>query len=481
MTRLIRSRRALVSCVAAIAVGTLLAVAGATTVASGNGNQQRSHRALAAAQVGTGGKDNAAGSGGHRLKAAATFSDWPMFRGNASHSGVSSETGISTATAGSLIAGWTAAVGTTSYVSPAVATNNTLGKAVVYAAAQSHLSAYPATGGSPIWTFKTGTGGGAFDASPAVFNGVVYDGSSVGTIYALNAATGAKLCSFSDGTQLIQASPVVVNAPDGSGPVLFVGTDPPTGIGAEYAIYGAGNTHGACTQAWPKFTGWKGVPDTGSWSPPAYATDANGNHLLVFGSDGPDDSVYALNADTGALVWNLRTSQVTSSDVGSPPTISAPGTNGFAGGVVYVTGKDQVTYALNLTTGQKIWSFNLVKSTNADVSGASLVGNAIYLGSNNGVYALNATTGAQLWHVQARTAGHEFYASPVIAGPAGQQVLIIGDNGGTLYVLKLATGGTLKMLKPTTTTPGFWASPAVSQGTIYVVGLDGMLRTFSPS
>lgn len=479
MTRLIRSRRALVSCVAAIAVGTLLAVAGATTVASGNGSASRAHRAVAAAQLGTGGKDNAVGSGGHRVSAAATFSDWPMFRGDPSHSGVSSETTISTATAGSLTAGWTATVGTTSYVSPAVATNNTLGEAVVYAAAQSHLSAYPATGGSPIWTFKTGSGGGAFDASPAVFNGVVYDGSSVGTVYALNAATGAKLCSFSGGTQLIQASPVVVNDPDGSGPVLFVGTDPPTGIGSEYAIYGAGNTHGACTKDW-QFTGWT-VPDSGSWSPPAYGTDANGNHLLVFGSDGPDDSVYALNAGTGALVWHLRTSQVTSSDVGSPPTISAPGTNGFAGGVVYVTGKDQVTYALNLTTGQKIWSFNLVKSTNADVSGTSLEGNAIYLGSNNGVYALNATTGTQLWHVQARAAGHEFYASPVIAGPAGKQVLVIGDNGGSLYVLKLATGGTLKTLKPVTATPGFWASAAVSQGKIYVVGLDGILRTYSPS
>lgn len=474
MTRLIRSRRALLSCAAAITVGGCLALAGASGIVSGSATAPRSQRAQAAAQLRGSGQDHAAGASGHGLKAAATFSNWPMFRGDATHSGVSGETAISTATASSLTAGWTATLGTTSYVSPAVATNNTLGEAVVYAAAQSKLYAYPATGGSAIWTFKTGQGGGAWDASPAVFNGVVYDGSSAGTIYAINAATGAKICSFSTGGQLIQASPVVVNDPDGSGPVLYVGTDPPTGAGAEYAIYGAGNTHGACTQDW-QFTGWA-VADSGSWSPPAYGTNANGTPTLVFGTVGPEDSIYSLNANTGALLWRYRTSQVTSFDVGSPPTISAPGTNGIASGVVYATGKDKVTYALNLTTGKKVWSFSLVKNSNADVSGSSLLGNTLYLGSNDGVYAINATTGVLIWHV---LAGPTFYASPVITGPSGQQVLIIGDNAGRLYALNLTDGSTVWTVRPITA--GFWASPAVSQGTIYVVGLDGVLRTYSPS
>lgn len=474
MTRLIRSRRALLSSVAAVTVGGCLAVVGATAVSSGSAKAPRSDRAVAAAQVRSGGQDHAASSGGHGLKAAASFSNWPMFRSDATHSGVSSETAISTATASSLTAGWTATLGTTSYVSPAVATNNTLGEAVVYAAAQSKFYAYPATGGSAIWTFKTGKGGGAWDASPAVFNGVVYDASSVGTIYALNAATGAEICSFSTGGQLIQASPVVVSDPDGSGPVLYIGTDPPASAGAEYAIYGAGNSHGACTQDW-EFTGWA-VADSGSWSPPAYGANSSGTPTLVFGSVGPDDGIYALNANTGALDWRYQTSKVDSFDVGSPPTISAPGTNGFAGGVVYATGKDKVTYALNLTTGKKIWSFSLVKTSNADVSGSSLVGNTLYLGSNDGVYALNATTGASIWHV---LAGPTFYASPAVTGPSGQQVLIIGDNAGRLYALNLSNGSTVWTAKPITA--GFWASPAVSQGTIYVVGLDGVLRTYSPS
>ena len=258
---------------------------------------------------------------GRAAAQSGAFSDWPMFHAGPAHSGVSPETAITTTTAGSLTPGWTATLGSTSYVSPVVATSAALGEAVVYAAAQSHLYAYPATGGLPLWTFKTGKGGGAFDASPAVFGGVVYAASSVGTIDAFNAATGAELCSFSTGGQLIQASPVVVSDPDGSGPVLYVGTDPPSGAGAEYAVYGAGNTHGGCTLDWA-FTSWA-VADSGSWSPPAYGMDADGNPLLVFGSVGPDDSVYALNADTGVLDWRYQTSTVTSFDVGAGPTLSA--------------------------------------------------------------------------------------------------------------------------------------------------------------
>jgi outer membrane protein assembly factor BamB len=403
---------------------------------------------------------------------SGSYSDWPMFRGDPGHSGVSPESAISTATAGSLTAGWTATLGTSSYDSPAVATSAALAEAVVYDGANSHFYAYPAAGGAPIWSFKTGKGGGSIDSSPVVYDGVVYFASSVGMVYALNANTGALLCSYPTGG-LVQAAPVVVPAADGSGPVLYVGTDPPTTTGSEYAIYGAGNTHGGCTLDW-QFSSWQ-VADSGSWSPPAYGTDANGNPVLVFGSVDPDDSVYALNATTGTLDWRYQTSTKSYFDVGAAPTISAPGQNGFADGVVYVTGKDKVVYAINLTTGKLIWSYKLLKGTNGDVSSTALDGDTIYLGSDDGVWALNATTGALVWHV---LTGYTFYASPVITGPAGQQVLVIGNNEGRLYALSLVDGSIIWTDRPTTA--GFWASAAVSQGGFYDVGLDGVLRSYFP-
>jgi outer membrane protein assembly factor BamB len=395
--------------------------------------------------------------------------NWPMLGAGATHYGVSPETAISTVTAPSLASTWTATLGSKSYTSPAAAT--VAGKALVYAGADNHFYAYPASGGTPVWTYKLPAW--VVETSPAVFAGVVYFGSTAGTLFAVNASTGALMCSFSVGGPVL-ASPVVVNAPDGSGPVVYDGTIPGNGAaqGAEWAVYGPGNSHGGCAEDW-EFSSFPVSPD-GTWSSPAYGTDASGVPLIVFGTKEFDDSVYALNANTGALVWRYQTSTLDDADVGAAPTISPPGRNGFADGVVYITGKDKVVYALDLTTGSLIWKYALAKGNRGDLSGTALVNNRIYLGSDTGVYALNAVTGALVWNALPSAA---FYASPAVTGPAGQQVLVIGDLSGNLYALNLATGATVWTQKPNW---AFWASPAVSQGAIYVTGLDGVLRSFAP-
>jgi outer membrane protein assembly factor BamB len=312
-----------------------------------------------------------------------------------------------------------------------------------------------------------------------VFDGTVYFASTEGTVFAVNAATGALTCSLSVG-RMFQASPVVVAAPDGSGPVLYDGTDPSGTSGAEYAIWGAGNSHGQCTQDW-KFTGWL-TPGGGTWSSPAYGADANGTPVIVFGSADPDDTVYALNATTGKRLWCYRTSTADNFDVGAPPDISAPGTNGIADGVVYVMGKDRYSYAIDLTTGALIWQTALAEGPTAEVAGEALVGDTLYAPTEAGVYALNASTGAVIWHV---LSSHGFYGSPAVTGAVGQQALVVNtvgsqQHGGQLYVLNL-NGGIVDTITPLPVGQGFWASPAVSQGTIYVAGLDGVLRTYAPS
>jgi outer membrane protein assembly factor BamB len=403
---------------------------------------------------------------------AAGMANWPMFRGDLTHSGVSPETAINTTNAGTLTAGWTASVGTAAYSSPAVVSLKALGgEPVVFVGGSSSFSAYPASGGAALWTFPVAK---AISSSPAVLNGVVYFASNDGNLYALNAATGALRCSYAM-NQFTEDSPVVIAAPDGSGPLIYEGTVPTPGPGFMYAIYGPGNTHGSCTKDW-SFDGWK-ILQTGTWSSPAYAKNAKGTPVVVLGTDDPDNSVYALNAKTGAQVWTYQTNNTDANDdVGASPTISAPGVNGFADGVVYITGKDKVTYALDLTTGKLIWQHALVAGTAGDVSGTALAGNRIYLGSDTGVYALNATTGAVVWHVLSKLA---FYSSPAIGGAAGQQVLIIGNLTGHLYALNLATGAILWNQQPDTA--GYWSSPTVSQGTIYITGKDGQLLTFAPS
>jgi outer membrane protein assembly factor BamB len=62
-------------------------------------------------------------------------------------------------------------------------------------------------------------------SSPALANGVVYIGSEDDSVYALNAATGAKLWSYKTGNQVF-SSPTVVNG------VVYVGS----GDGNMYAF-----------------------------------------------------------------------------------------------------------------------------------------------------------------------------------------------------------------------------------------------------
>jgi outer membrane protein assembly factor BamB len=469
MSKLIQARPALAIATASVALAGALAVAGTASAAPHSG---AAHVAVRAKLAGPNHARHVLGLrvGKRRGRLnATTFYNWPMSRAGATHYGVSSETAISTVTAPALTQAWSATIGTPSYTSPAVVTVGSPGRALVFAGANNIVYAYPAGGGAAAWTFKLSKG--VVETSPAVFAGVVYFGSTSGTMYAVNASTGALMCSFNTGAPIL-ASPVVVNAADGSGPVFYDGTVPGGAPGAEWAIYGPGNKHGGCTVDW-QFTAFAVAPG-GSWSSPAYGTGANGVPLLVFGSKDDDDAVYALNANTGALVWRYQTSTLDLADVGAAPTISPPGRNGFADGVVYVTGKDKVVYALDLTTGTLIWKHALAKGTHGDLSGTALVNNRIYLGSDTGVYALNAVTGALVWNVLSSAT---FYASPAVTGPSGQQVLLIGDTTAHLYALNLATGATLSTQ---TLKTGFFGSPSVSQGAVYAAGLDGVLRSYAP-
>ncbi len=441
-----------------------VALAGLCTMAGAAGAATRT---VPAAHRGTA---RPAGSASARRQATG-FANWPMFRGNLTHSGVTPETGINTTNASTLAPGWSASTGTITYSSPAVVDLKSLGEAVVFVGGSTSFDAYVESTGALLWSFPVAK---MVNSSPAVLNGVVYFVDSDGTMYALNAKNGDLRCSYATG-QFTETSPVVVDDPDGSGPVVYFGTSPGLPAqGSEDAIYGPGNTHGSCTKDW-SFHGWN-IHPAGSWSPPAYGTNANGIPVLVFGSENIDNSVYALNADTGAKIWDYRTSKThKDNDVGASPTISPPGVNGLAGGAAYVTGKDKVTYAFDLTTGALIWQHPLDMEGAADVAGSALAGNTLYVDACTGVYALNATTGAQVWHVLSTTG---FYASPAVVGPPGQQVLITGGLTGHLYALNLATGNTLYIHEADTA--GIWSSPAVSQGTIFITGRDGQLLTFAP-
>ena len=76
-----------------------------------------------------------------------------------------------------------------------------------------------------------------------------------------------------------------------------------------------------------------------------------------------------------------------------------------ANGVVYI-GSGDYLYALDATTGAKLWRSN----TGGDSSPAVANG-VVYVGIDNNVYALNAATGAKLWSF---TTGSDVRSSPAV-------------------------------------------------------------------
>ncbi|MGO9872857.1 MAG: PQQ-binding-like beta-propeller repeat protein [Acidimicrobiia bacterium] len=333
--------------------------------------------------------------------------------------------------------------------------------------------------GTVVWS---DSGNGAIVASPAVSGNTVYVGSEGHQLLALDAATGARQCSFPlDGA--IFSSPVV-GFVDDTGPVVFFGDTGTSqdSAGHEWAVNGVGNADGACTRKWV-FNNWtmkgSGTLATGSWSSPALTTDSTGQPLLVFGSANPDDAVYALNAQDGTLVWRFQ-STVTGADqdVGAAPTISAPGVNDFRDGVVYVDGKDMIEYALDLGTGTKIWSFNLNKATGGEnancQSATALIGNRIVVPYAHYVFKLDADTGRQIWRSQ--PAPSIYYASPAISGASSNQVIFIGDADGIEHAYRLRDGAQMFQLK---TGGSIYATAAIADGAVIFGADTGYLYALS--
>jgi outer membrane protein assembly factor BamB len=415
----------------------------------------------------------AAGTAG----AAAPTDDWATFGHDQAHSGISPDTSPNTGTVGGLTLKWkTFAGGKTGIVaSPEVVYSTSLNEDLVYAATQgkpAYVTALNAATGAVVWTYKVN---GAVRDSPSVSHNTIYFGTHDHSLYALNASTGALICTYAT-SGMIESSPVVGNV-DGTGDVVFfgdIGLGENHNAGHEWAVNGVGNSNGNCTLKWSfnSFGVTNGGTRTGSWSSPALGQNASGRWLDVFGSTNPDDSVYALDAVTGAQVWRFATTTGGDSDVGAGPDISAPGVNGITDGAVYVPGKHQVFFALDLTTGTVIWSFNLKANAGSgakSICTPALVGANVICPYNSFVYDFNAVNGTLVWRSPA-VSGGGFIASAAISGSPGNQVVLAGDTAGTEHAYSLATGMPLFSYHGP---PSIVSSTAVQSGMIFFGGIDG--------
>lgn len=179
----------------------------------------------------------------------------------------------------------------------------------------------------------------------------------------------------------------------------------------------------------------------------AQSSPAVVNGVIYVGAD--NDSVYALNANTGDQLW----SYYTGGDQTSSPAV--------ANGVVYVGGGDNTLYALNASTGAKLWSY----TAGDEVQSSPAVANGVvYIGSFDGnLYALNASTGAKLW---VYSTGGQVASSPAVANG----VVYVGSNDHNVYALNATTGA--KLWSFATGDGIVFSSPAVANGMVYIGSID---------
>jgi hypothetical protein len=208
-----------------------------------------------------------------------------------------------------------------------------------------------------LWSFNTLPGSDDYPSiisgSPAVVGGVVYVGSDDGVAFALNAVTGSCIWSSKLGT-FTCGSPAVVYR------VLYTGSDHNGEIIALNASTGE--------QIWSYATISRAEAPPVVVKGAVYAISSNGN-------------LYALNATTGECNWTCRTSD---GNAGASPAVYR--------GIVYAgannsgTPSDNRFYALNASTGAQIWNY----STGSYIRASAAVANGvIYVGAGNGnIYAI---------------------------------------------------------------------------------------------
>ncbi|XHH07697.1 MAG: PQQ-binding-like beta-propeller repeat protein [Candidatus Bathyarchaeia archaeon] len=290
--------------------------------------------------------------------------------------------------------------------------------------------------GNTVWTYKTGDN---VWSTPAEANGIVYVGSNDWSIYALNAQNGGLLWSFPTGGGVF-SSPIVV------GNVVYVGS-------TDSNMYALDAAKGV--KIW-NFTTAGQIRDT------AAVVDGVvyvGCQVMAGTQDAGNGVLYALNANTGALIWSSPTNDSDTYTNSSPAVVD---------GVVYVGSTDHNLYAFRASDGSTLWTF----PTPDKVSSSPAVHDGVvYVGSESGdFYAVNAKSGTQVWTYSTSGA---IYSSPAIADGAVYVGSYNPDN--SVYAFDASSGSLLWSYQ---TGSGVFSSPTVTGDVMFVGSYDSTVYAF---
>lgn len=208
------------------------------------------------------------------------------------------------------------------------------------------------------------------------------------------------------------------------------------------------------------------VDNTILWTAPVtgdyheFPTPVVVNGIVYYPQDSTGDSLYALDAATGDVIWTYRTGYtddaVTVKD-----------------GLLY-TSSDSL-WCLDALTGERIWAngdASSAASTPAVSDGVVYCCNESYYTNMTTVYSLDALTGTGNWTVQVSG-----YAASCLTVWNG--MLFVPTWQGPIYAFDIQSGDVI--WQNVDSPSGYWdSSPVIVDGMLYILGNDSKARALNP-
>lgn len=344
---------------------------------------------------------------------AMSSQDWPMFMGDARHTGLVSAIPTDIA---NLKPVWRHRLASEVSASPVVAGN------LLYIAAENgNLYAFDLTTHKQVWLYHAE---GGIGSTPAVANGKLYALSRDGCLTALDAASGKALWRFRTGGEARFGVPGGYGMPKTDGitpdPWDFWLSSPLVQDGRVY--FGSSDHHVYALDAVTGKEVWRFEADDSIHTAPALS-----NGRLFIATWGT--KLYALDAKTGAKLWDFQGAKDAETGIfqgfSAAPTID--------GDTVYIGSRDGYMRAFNAADGTLRWTYDAEKSW--VLATAAVDADTLYFPTSDTTVfiALDKMTGKEKYRTDTKV---WTYTSPVIAG----DYTFTGTMTGDLYAFDKHTG-----------------------------------------